>query len=79
MTNIQYSYGGNGTTRTVRNCDFFSGFEVIKEERRCLSVKMCEFASKELNMSHTSVDFTSPSFENIFNADEKFYEKATLW
>ena len=79
MTNIQYSYRGNGTTRTVKNCDFLSGFEVIKEERQCLSVKMCEFASKELNMSHTSVDFTSPLLKNTFNANEKYYEKATLW
>ena len=23
MTNIQYSYGGNGTMRKVKNCDFF--------------------------------------------------------
>ncbi|CAG8662781.1 5294_t:CDS:2 [Funneliformis caledonium] len=46
MTNIQYSYGGNGTT--------------------------------QLNISHTSVDFTSSLFKNMFNANEKFYEKATL-
>ncbi|RGB22076.1 hypothetical protein C1646_678098 [Rhizophagus diaphanus] len=79
MTNIQYSYGGNGTIRTVKNCDFFPGFEVSKEERKCLGVKMCEFASKELlDVSHTSVDFTSSIFKNTFNANEKFYEKATL-
>ncbi|CAB4426822.1 unnamed protein product [Rhizophagus irregularis] len=79
MTNIQYSYGGNGTICTVKNCDFFPGFEVSKEERKCLGVKMCEFASKELlDVSHTSVDFTSSIFKNTFNANEKFYEKATL-
>ncbi len=79
MTNIQYSYGGSGTTRTVKNCDFFPGLEVIKEERRCLSIKMCEFASRKLNVSHTYVDFASSLFQNTFNANEKFYEKATLW
>ena len=50
MTNIQYSYGGSGTTCIVKNCDFFPGFEVSKEERKCLSIKMCEFASKELDV-----------------------------
>ena len=79
MTNIQYSYGGNGNTRTVKNCDFFPGFEVNKKECQYLSIKMCEFASKELNVSHTSVDFNSPLFKNTFNANEKFYEKATRW
>ena len=79
MTNIQYSYGGSGTTRIVKNCDFFPGFEVSKEERKCLSIKMCEFASKELDVSHTSVDFNSLSFKNTLNADEKFHEKTTLW
>ena len=79
MTNIQYSYGGNGTIRIVKNCDFFPGVKVSKEERKCLGVKMCEFASKRLNVSHTSVDFTSPIFKNMFDANEKFNEKATLW
>jgi hypothetical protein len=79
ITNIQYSYGGSGTTRTVKNCAFFPGLEVIKEERRCLSIKMGEFASKELNASHTYVDFASSLFQNTFNANEKFYEKAMLW
>ena len=79
MTNIQCSYEGNGTTHMVKNCDFFSGFEVSKEERKCLGVKMCEFASKELDISHTSVNFTSSIFKNTFNANEKFHEKAILW
>jgi len=57
MTNIQYSYGGNGTTRTIKNCDFFPGVKVSKEQRECLSVKVCEFASEELDIGHTSVDF----------------------
>ncbi|GBC27218.1 hypothetical protein GLOIN_2v1763409 [Rhizophagus irregularis DAOM 181602=DAOM 197198] len=78
MTNIQYSYGGSGTTRTVKNCDFFPGIKVSKEERKCLSVKMCEFASKKLEVDHTSVDFTSSLFKNLFDANEKFQERATL-
>ena len=57
MTNIQYSYGGNGTTCTVKNCDFFPEVKVSKEQRECLSVKVCEFASEELDIGHTSVDF----------------------
>ena len=75
MTNIQYSYGGGGTTRIVKICDFFPGFEVSKEERKCLSVKMCEFASKELDVSHTSVNFNSLFFKNTLDIDEKI----TLW
>jgi hypothetical protein len=79
MKNIQYSYGGNGTIREVKNCDFFSGIKVSKEQRQCLGVKVCEFASKELEIGHTSVDFTQPLFKNTFDANEKFHEKATLW
>jgi len=36
MTNIQYSYGGTGTIRKVKNCDFFPGSKVSKEQRQCL-------------------------------------------
>jgi hypothetical protein len=79
MTNIQYSYGGTGTTRKVGNCDFFPGIKVSKEQRQCLSVKVCEFASKELDTGHTSVDFTQHIFKNMFDANEKFHEKATIW
>lgn len=79
MTNIQYSYGGNGTVRKVKNCDFFPGFLVSKEQRQCLGVKVCEFASKELDNGHSSVDFTKPLFKNTLDANEKFHEKATLW
>src|SRR5688500_13803016 len=49
MTNIQYSYGSSGTTRSVNNCDFFPGIRVTKEQRNCLSVKVCQFASKKLD------------------------------
>lgn len=79
MNNIQYSYGGNGTIRKVQNCDFFPGIRVSKEQRNCLSVKVCEFASKELDVGHTSVDFSKSFFKNIFDANEKFHEKTTLW
>ena len=79
MNNIQYSYGGNGTIRNVKNCDFFPGIKVSKEQRNCLSVKVCEFSSKELDVGHTSVDFSKPLFKNIFDANEKFHEKTTLW
>ncbi|CAB4414123.1 unnamed protein product [Rhizophagus irregularis] len=78
MNNIQYSYGGNGTIRKVQNCDFFPGIRVSKEQRNCLSVKVCEFASKELDVGHTSVDFSKSFFKNIFDANEKFHEKTTL-
>ncbi|RGB21550.1 hypothetical protein C1646_777739 [Rhizophagus diaphanus] len=54
LTNIQYSYGGNGTIRT------------------------CQYASKELDIGHTSIDFSTPLFENIFNANEEFHKKTTL-
>ena len=79
MTNIQYSYGGSGTIRTVKNCEFFPGIAVTKEQRECLSVKVCEFASKKLDVNHTSVDFSMPLFESVFNANEEFHKKATLW
>ena len=78
MSNIQYLYEGNGTIHTIKNYDFFSRLKVIKEQRQCLGVKMCEFASKELDISHTSVDFTKSLFKNTFDTNEKFYEKATL-
>ncbi|RHZ58579.1 hypothetical protein Glove_372g161 [Diversispora epigaea] len=54
MKNIQYSYGGNGTIRTIKNCEFFPGIKVSKEQRECLGIKVCEFASKELNAEHIS-------------------------
>ena len=50
-----------------------------KEQIQCFSVKVCEFASKELDTGHTSVDFIQPIFNNIFDANEKFHEKATIW
>ncbi|CAB4381019.1 unnamed protein product [Rhizophagus irregularis] len=78
LTNIQYSYGGNGTIRTVKNCEFFPNISVIKEQRECLSVKVCQYASKELDIGHTSVDFSTPLFENMFNANEEFHKKTTL-
>ncbi|RGB23003.1 hypothetical protein C1646_775155 [Rhizophagus diaphanus] len=67
-----------GTTRKVKNCDFFPGIKVSKEQRQYLSVKICEFASKELDTGHTSVDFTQPIFKNIFDANKKFHEKAII-
>lgn len=79
MTNIQYSYGGNGTIRTVKNCDFFPGVKVTKEQRECLSVKMCEFASERLDIGHTSVDFSIPLFKEMFDANEEFHKKTTFW
>ncbi|CAB4408773.1 unnamed protein product [Rhizophagus irregularis] len=41
-------------------------------------VKVCKFASKELDIGHNSVDFTKSLFKNTFDANEKFHEKATL-
>ncbi|CAG8743238.1 22548_t:CDS:2, partial [Rhizophagus irregularis] len=52
--------------------------KVSKEQRQCLSMKVCEFASKKLNTGHISVDFTQPIFKNMFNANEKFHKKATI-
>ena len=72
MTNIQYSYGGNGTTRTIKNCDFFPGVKVSKEQRECLSVKVCEFASEELDIGHTSVDFSVLLFKNMLMPMKSF-------
>lgn len=79
MKNIQYSYGGSGTIRAIKNCEFFPGTKVSKEQRECLGVKVCEFASKELDIGHTSVDFSVPLFKNMFEANEKFYKRATIW
>lgn len=79
MKNIQYSYGGNGTIRTIKNCEFFPGIKVSKEQRECLGVKVCEFASKELDAGHTSVDFSIPLFKKMFEANEEFHKKATIW
>ncbi|RGB23959.1 hypothetical protein C1646_821855 [Rhizophagus diaphanus] len=33
---------------------------IIKEQRECLSVKVCQYASKELDIGHTSVDLSTP-------------------
>ncbi|CAG8671276.1 3454_t:CDS:1, partial [Funneliformis caledonium] len=52
MMNIQYSYGGSSTTHIVKNCNFFPEYEVSKEKRKCFSIKMCEFTSKELDVSY---------------------------
>ncbi|RHZ82021.1 hypothetical protein Glove_114g20 [Diversispora epigaea] len=79
MKNIQYSYGGNGTIRTIKNCEFFPGIKVSKEQRECLGVKVCEFASKELDVGHTSVDFSIPLFKKMFEADVEFHKQATIW
>jgi hypothetical protein len=42
-------------------------------------VKVCEFASEELDIGHTSVDFSVPLFKNVFDANEEFHKKSTLW
>jgi hypothetical protein len=39
---------------------------------------VCQYASKELEIGHTSVDFSAPLFENMFNANEEFHRKITL-
>ena len=57
----------------------FFRIESNQEQRQCLGVKMCEFASKELDVGYTSVDFTKSLFKNTFDTNEKFYEKTTLW
>jgi hypothetical protein len=79
MRNIQYSYGGNGTIRTIKNCEFFPGIKVSKEQQECLGVKVCEFASKELDVGHTSVDFSIPLFKKMFEANVEFHKQATIW
>ena len=63
MINIQYSYGSNSTTRTVKNCDFFPKAKVSKEQQEYLSMKVYEFASEKLDIGHTSVDFSVPLFK----------------
>ncbi len=78
MTNIQYSYEGNDTIRIVKNCNFFSGFEVSKKERKCLGIKMCEFASKELDVSYTSIDFILSIFKNTFNRIPKYIYRGQM-
>ncbi|RGB25231.1 hypothetical protein C1646_675744 [Rhizophagus diaphanus] len=78
LTNIQYSYRKNRTIRTVKNCEFFPNIAVIKEQRECFSVKICQYTSKELDIGHTSVDFSTPLFENMFNANKEFHKKTTL-
>ena len=41
-------------------------------------MKVYEFASKELDIGHTSIDFTKYTFKNMFDTNEKFHEKITL-
>ncbi|RHZ78932.1 hypothetical protein Glove_154g37 [Diversispora epigaea] len=79
MKNIQYSYGENGTIRTIKNCEFFPDIKVSKGQRECLGVKVCEFASKELDVGHTSVDFSIPLFKKMFETDVEFHKQATIW
>ncbi|RHZ69720.1 hypothetical protein Glove_279g56 [Diversispora epigaea] len=78
MKNIQYSYRGNGTIRTIKNCKFFPGIKVSKEQRECLGVKVYEFTSKELDVGHTLVDFSIPLFKKMFEADVEFHKQATI-
>jgi hypothetical protein len=34
---------------------------------------VCQYASKELDIGHTSVDFSTTLFKNMFNANEEFH------
>jgi len=46
--------------------------------RKCHGIKMCTYSAEELNSSHTSVDFESDIYKNIYNSYEHSIERYTL-
>ncbi|CAG8692167.1 12840_t:CDS:2 [Funneliformis mosseae] len=56
ISEIQYSMGlPSGLNKTT--CTYLGDIAVIKKDRTCYGVKMCEFADSELQeMKHKSVD-----------------------
>jgi hypothetical protein len=56
LSKVQYSMGlPSGQYKTT--CSYFGGIAVIRKDRTCHGVKICEFAGSELlEMEHKSVD-----------------------
>ncbi|CAB5384542.1 unnamed protein product [Rhizophagus irregularis] len=61
---IQYSINGSGGIIQIKDCPFFGGMSVKKDQRTCQGIKFCEFTDQELvNQEHCSVDFDSEIFQ----------------
>ena len=46
--------------------------------RKCHGVKICSYSAEELKSSHTSVDFETNTYNNIYNTYEHLIQKYTL-
>ncbi len=46
--------------------------------RKCHGIKMYSYSAKELKSSHTSVDFETNTYNNIYNTYEHSIQKYTL-
>ncbi|PKB95238.1 hypothetical protein RhiirA5_404684 [Rhizophagus irregularis] len=62
---VQYSTNGSGGATDIRECPFFGGIPVKKDQRKCQGIKFCQFTDPELvNQEHCSVDFDSEIFQH---------------
>ncbi|RIB27576.1 hypothetical protein C2G38_2240053 [Gigaspora rosea] len=77
ISNIQYAYGDPGNIRSIQKCPFL-GVPVKKTYRSCLSVKVCEFSSTDLDIEHTSVNFEDQLYKKIFDSNEFSVDTFTL-
>ncbi|CAG8849739.1 29482_t:CDS:1, partial [Racocetra persica] len=53
LKNIQYAYGDPGNIKKSIKCPFL-GVKTRREYRTCQGIKVCECASSDLEVSHTS-------------------------
>ena len=63
--NIQYAIDNKSGSKYEFECEFL-GAKSVKNVRKCHGVKMCSLAAEELNYSHTSVDFETNIYKNIY-------------
>ncbi|CAB4381821.1 unnamed protein product [Rhizophagus irregularis] len=65
FSDVQYSTNGSGGATDIRECPFFGGIPVKKDQRKCQGIKFCQFTDPELvNQEHCSVDFDSEIFQH---------------
>lgn len=77
LKNLQYAIDNKNGTTYESECEFL-GTKVVKNMRKCHGVKMCTYSAEELNSPHTSVDFETDVYKNIYNSYEHSTEKYTL-
>ena len=77
LKNLQYAIDNKNGSSYEANCEFL-GTKVIKNMRKCHGVKMYSYSAEELKSSHTSVDFETNTYNNIYNTYKYSIQKYTL-